>query len=130
MKKSAYMYWGLLIAISLFMGGCGDSDSSDSTSPSATYDITGTWAYTLLSSGTTLQAGTMTFIGTEVAGTFAVVNLSVEIDTGVYTVDDVTVTMVGSQEWSGTFSNESTISGTWQDSENSTSGTWIALKQS
>lgn len=128
MEKSAHLYWVFLMVISLFIGGCGSS--SDSTSPSATYSITGTWAYTLVTTDLGLEAGTMTFIGTDVLGTFAIVKLSIEIDTGSYTVDDVTVTMTGSQTWSGTFSDESTMSGTWQDIDTSTSGTWIARKQS
>lgn len=125
MNKALNLCWIFLIAISLLIGGCGDS----STSPTATYSIGGAWVYTLLTTTETLDAGTITFVGADTAGAFTLVNTSADTETGVYSVNGVTVTMTGSQTWSGTFSNESTMSGTWKDSDTSASGTWIALKQ-
>jgi hypothetical protein len=111
----------------IIVGGC-TSSSSDPTTP-ATFSILGTWTYTMLTGNNTWDTGTFTFTGTSESGTYTQVNIYNITYTGTYTVSGINVTLDGSEDFSGTFSDAANMNGNWTLDDGSESGTWTAVKQ-
>jgi hypothetical protein len=115
--------------ITLMFGGCGSSSSNDNPTTPATFNIIGKWNYTMLSGNNTWDSGSFTFTGSSESGTYTQVNIYDVTYTGTYTVSGDKVTLDGSEDFSGTFSDASNMSGTWRKDDSSESGSWTAVKQ-
>ena len=98
-----------------------------------TYSIQGAWDYTLYyeedGSQNTYDAGTFTFSGNDIRGTYLMLNFyQVEYE-GSYTVDGEKIMMAGPEILEGIFEDAIHLSGTWVSEESGISGTWEAVRQ-
>jgi hypothetical protein len=93
----------------------------------------GTWDYTLYteSEGSTYgyDSGTITFEGTDSAGTYAQIDFYEVKYGGEYVVNGEAVTLTGDQTWTGEFTDATHMSGTWEAPDDDVAGTWTATKQ-
>jgi hypothetical protein len=84
----------------------------------------------MIMGGTSWDSGTITFTGSDTSGTYTKIDFYGTTSTGNYTVNGVNVTITEeNQNWTGTFSDAANMSGTWNLTTGSDSGTWTAVKQ-
>jgi hypothetical protein len=125
---------GLMFVSLLFVGvGC-KSGGNDATGPTATYDIRGVWDYVIMNqAGGVWDQGTVTCTGSQITeGDVSQVNTYNVSYLGTYRVDGVKVTIeiAGSARYTGTFSDATHMSGTWQSlNDSAQGGTWTATKR-
>ena len=124
----------IISAVSVLAGsGCGrPSDGNEPVSPETPeYSILGTWAYELLIEGDSgsYDSGTITFKGSDAAGNYVQVDFYDIEYVGDYIVRGVSVEITGPQEWAGSFTDATHMSGSWESLDDAHTGTWTATKQ-
>lgn len=118
----------LFILFSLLLTACGGSEEM----APATYDITGTWEYTMSEldhQDTIYDTGTITFVGDLGAGEYSLINFYEIEYTGTYIVSKIQFLFTG-QDGSliqGSFTDPTHLIGGWETEE--TGGLWTAVKQ-
>ena len=138
--RSTAVVFACIILFGTLSVGC-SSDSKDSTGPSGTFTITGTWTFNQNNAGGSFwDNGTVTFTGTATSGTFSMTVAEGITHTGTYTVNGSSVNISGTYtvysgtfSWTGTFSSSTAMSGSWThtrpvDDALDASGTWTAEK--
>lgn len=135
MKKSLLFTLMLSVCLLAFIscgGSIGNNEPTPSPAPSQ-YSILGAWTYTMMaeSEGDPYEydSGTITFAGNQNSGTYTQLNFYDIEYTGDYTVSGDQVTITGAQTWTGTFTDATHLSGTWEAADHSAEGTWTATKQ-
>lgn len=100
-----------------------------SCAPQANFDIRGKWEYTMTASdGNTYDAGSITFEGQTVSGTYLQVNIyEVEYE-GEFTVSGTALKLTGYETWEGEIADANTIEGTWSH-DDGFSGVFIAIRK-
>ncbi|GAK50933.1 hypothetical protein U14_02175 [Candidatus Moduliflexus flocculans] len=98
------------------------------TAPTNEYNILGVWAYTMAQGGETWDSGTITFTGTAASGTFLQKTVFNAEYSGTYTVSGNAVSLKGPEDWTGTFSDANTMSGTWSSNDTPDTGTWTMTR--
>ena len=102
---------------------------ASSCAPQPEYDIRGSWDYVMTAdNGDTYDLGTITFEGKPAKGTYLQINIyEIEYD-GEYKVSSNQIDLSGYENWTGTFNDANTITGTWShDAE--AEGTFEAIKK-
>lgn len=128
------------MSLLMLMMSCKDKDDNNPTTPttatptptpaaSNAYNILGTWAYTMTQGSDNWDSGTMEFAGTAASGTFTQTTVYNAVYTGTYTVNGGTVSLKGPEDWTGTFSNATAMSGTWTSNDTPDTGTWTMTKR-
>ena len=109
-----------LIILGLLLAAC---------APGADYDIRGDWDYTMTASdGNTYDAGSITFSGEPVQGTYLETNIyQVEYE-GEFRVNGASLQLTSDETWEGTIQDENTITGTWSHT-NGAAGTFTATRK-
>lgn len=110
----------MTLLFALLLAGC---------APKADFDIRGEWEYTMTASdGNTYDAGSITFEGQPVRGTYLQVNIyEVEYD-GEFTVSGTALKLTGYETWEGVMADANTIEGTWSH-DDGFSGVFIATRK-
>lgn len=125
MKKTTLGILALVILLIVFLPACKKS----------VFDITGTWNIYIVYAGTYEYNCTITFAGSETSGV-ASCTCSPNTGTGLYTVTDgktikftITWTNAGYvDDFTGTKSSDSVISGTLIENPGNTPGVWTASR--
>ncbi|MBT3322373.1 MAG: hypothetical protein HN392_08830 [Anaerolineae bacterium] len=120
MKKLIF----ILISLSLLLTACG----KESPPEPASFDITGTWEYTMTTEGSEdiYDSGTITFTGNPDTGEYIELNFYEIEYTGTYLVTKISVILAGDTEIQGSFTNENHMIGAWGDDD--TNGRWEATR--
>jgi len=104
-------------------------DATPTATPANDYNIVGVWAYTMAQEGEIWDSGTITFTGTTASGAFTQNTVHNAEYTGTYTVSGNAVSLKGPEDWTGTFSDANTMSGTWTSNDTPDTGAWTMTRQ-